>query len=181
MVTEYPHLDRQVTEAISKIDSYIKAPKSPPTLDAELNALLDELEKESTVISQNRNSSEMTYHVRRINRLRFYMVKYEEAKKNITKNTRAGLVNVTTRSDQGDTESLEASGPLIDLKNSLEKESKTPMTVASLTQSLQPLEKEKDPLARTIILNTAWSRLSQQGYNMTIQCGTIGLENPDNK
>lgn len=54
------------------------------------------------------------------------------------------------------------------------------MTVESLGNILKKLNTEKSPDARAIILNTAWSRLSAQGYNMTIQCGTIALENRDN-
>lgn len=56
----------------------------------------------------------------------------------------------------------------------------SPITVGSLTQLLQFLETEKDPLARAMIMNMAWSRLSSQGFIMLIQRGNILLENPSN-
>jgi len=75
---------------------------------------------------------------------------------------------------------LVVSKNLKELKTTLEKEANSPMTVASLTQLLQSLETEKDPLARAMIMNMAWSRLSSQGYIMLIQRGSILLENPSN-
>jgi len=69
---------------------------------------------------------------------------------------------------------------LQELHTRLKKGNEEPMTVESVNKLLSTLDTEKSPEARAIIINTLWSRLAGQKYNMTLQGGKISLENPLN-
>lgn len=173
-MTDLFSIDVKVNSTISKIDSFVKNPTSPPPLDRELEELLTELNAASIGIE---DTQQQIFHQQRIDRLKKKIEEYNRARKGIKAATRGDLVTVTKGSSESNDD---MSTPLKALKTTLEKENDTPMTVESLKSLLQSLNTEKSPDARALILNTAWSRLSAQGYNMTIQCGTIALENRDN-
>jgi hypothetical protein len=68
---------------------------------------------------------------------------------------------------------------LIQLKNQLENEANWPINVESLTMILSNLKEEKDPDNRAIITSYVWSKLTNNGYILSIQQWKIMILNPD--
>jgi hypothetical protein len=67
------------------------------------------------------------------------------------------------------------------LKTNLEKEANTPLTIASLNTTFEKLKDEKNPDNRAVITSYIWSKLNNAGYIMTLNNGTIALNNATDK
>ena len=85
-------IDLKVNSTISKIDSFVKNPTSPPPLDRELAELLTELNAASIGIE---DTQQQIIHQQRIDRLKKKIEEYNRARKGITSATRGSLAAVS--------------------------------------------------------------------------------------
>lgn len=162
MPIDITNLDSQVDESIKKIDSYVKDPTKTGSLDAELNDLLQRLNTASNEIN---DSKMLADHQARIAKLNQKIAKYEQKRNAITSQTRESLARSSESPD---------GLILINLKKELEKEISSPLTVAELTKLLDKLSSLSSD-ERKLALSYLWSKLSANGYNMTIQNGKVVL------
>lgn len=106
--------------------------------------------------------------------------KYQDSKNVVTTTAATAASWVRQSVPVTSSESPAVTKNLQELHTKLKQGNEEPMTVESVNKLLTALDTEKSPEARTIIINTLWSRLAGQKYSMTLQGGKISLENPLN-
>ena len=106
--------------------------------------------------------------------------KYQDSKNVVTTTAATAASWVRQSVPVASAESPTVTKNLQELHTKLKQGNEEPMTVESVNKLLSTLDTEKSPEARAIIINTLWSRLAGQKYNMTLQGGKISLENPLN-